>query len=430
MTIKRKIAHYYWDTAASTPVDLRVFAEMSPYLGGAPPAEALAKAGNPSSIHQEGVLAQKAMEEARAKIAKVLFAHPDEIIFTSGGTEGNNLAIFGLSQGQTLNPKKGLALKLLTPHIITSAIEHKAVLGPCRELENGGFSVTYLPVDAKGLVDLSELKMALTPETFLVSIIYASNEIGAVQPIKEITKIIRHFRKEHGLPFPYFHIDACQTPRFLNLNVEQLGVDLMTLNGSKIYGPKGIGCLFVRRGTKINPIIFGGGQEKGLRSGTQNVPGIVGLAKALEICAEEKNNESARLTKIQDKLISELKKISAVNINSFGSASSAKNASVNSRQSRVSSVSHSHLANMVNFSIDGLEGEQMVLELDAKGFAVSSGSACALGGDEGSYVIRALGFGKERAVGAVRVSLPRDAKMGDVSEFVKALKSILKKYGK
>ncbi len=352
---------------------------------------------NPSSIHQEGLGAFKKVDEARKKIAEILFAHPDEIIFTSSGTESDNLAILGTAE---LSTKK---------HIITTAIEHKAVLEPCRYLQKKGYRVTYLGVDKNGSVNLKEFKESLTKDTFLVSVMMANNEIGTIQPIKEIAKIIRHFKKENNIHLPYFHTDACQAPRFLDLNVAKLGVDLLTFNGSKIYGPQGIGALYVRRGTMIGPVIQGGGQERGLRPGTHNVAGILGLAEALTLCAKNRDKEVKSLEKVQKKLFAELKKIPGIIINGG---------------------EENRLPNNVNFSVENLDGEQLVLELDAKGFAVSSGSACSYDSGEGSYAIRGIGGSKERAESAVRISLPRGASLGEVNKFIKSLKDIINKYKK
>jgi len=369
----------YWDTAAGTPVAKRVLKAMMPYL--------TVNFGNPSSIHKEGVLANKAVEKARAKIARILFTHPDEIIFTGSGTESDNLAILGVA---------GLTTK---KHIITTATEHKAVLSPCQQLQRRGFKVTYLTVDQAGQINLKELKDALTKDTFLVSVMMANNETGALQPIKQIAKIIRHFKKANnlhstggGASQPYFHTDACQAPRFLNLNVEKLGVDLMSFNGSKIYGPKGIGVLHLRRGVIMTPTIMGGGQERGLRSGTLNVSGIVGLAEALAICEKDREKESARLIKLRDKLIVELKKIADLTINGG---------------------EENRLPNNINFSVKNFEGEQLVIELDAKGFAVSSGSACS---------------SHDPVNNNVRISFGRESSATEFRQFIKSLKDIIEKY--
>lgn len=379
---------------------------------------------NPSSIHTEGLWAEKKVEEARAKIAEILFAHPDEIIFTGSGTESDNLAILGLAE---LTTKK---------HLITTAIEHKAVLEPCRHLQKKGYKVTYLSVDKNGRIDFKDLKESLTKDTFLVSVMMANNEIGTIQPIKEIAKIIRHFRKENNTHLPYFHTDACQAGRFLDLNVAKLGVDLLTFNGSKIYGPQGIGALYVRRGVILSPIIYGGGQERGLRSGTLNVAGIFGLAEALAICVKKREKESKSLEKVQKKLFTELKKIPGVTING-PDESDVRNATSRTRPSepwqsggQVVFRTSLRLPNNINFSVAGIDGEQLVIELDAKGFAVSSGSACSHDSGEGSYSIRAIGGSEEQASSAIRVSLSRDASLADATKFIKSLKEIITKYKK
>lgn len=391
--IKKGKTRHYWDTAATTSLAKAVEKAMS---------KANRDFGNPLSLHWEGVRAQRRLAEAREVIADLIMASPTEIIFTSGGTESDNLAIMGVAEA-TLEAEGKLG------HFITTTIEHKAVLEPCQQLEKRGHQVSYLSVGEGGLLNPRAVAEALRPETVLVSVIYANNEIGTIQPIKEISKEIRRWRKKQGTVFPYFHLDGCQAPRFLNLNVLQLGVDLMTINGSKIYGPKGVGFLYVKRGVRLSPLLYGGGQEDRRRSGTHNLPAVVGLAKALEICEAEKERESRRLIVIRDYLARELKKIPPVRLNgSFGEGE--------------------RLPNNLNFSFEGLEGEQLVLELDARGFAVSSGSACSLGGDNGSYVIAALGHSQERSLGAVRVSLPRGATLAEAKKFIKSLRSIWEKY--
>ena len=436
----------YWDTAAGTALDKRVLKAMMPYLGGSS-ASAKASAdkwGNPASIHREGVEASRAVEEARAKIAEILFAHPDEIIFTGSGTESDNLAILGTAEMRSPRDVRRttsgtLEVALLTSgktsvaddvrsetsHIITTQIEHKAVLEPCRYLQRKGYKVTYLKVDKDGIVDLKELKELLTEKTFLVSIMLANNEIGAIQPIKEVAKIIRHFKKENGLDKitnqaskPYLHIDACQAPRFLDLNVEKLGVDLMSFNGSKIYGPKGVGTLYVRRGVMLAPMIMGGGQERGLRSGTLNVAGIVGLAKALEICQAEREAEVKKLVKAQSKLMMELEKIPDLMINGpvLQTGEAVRRTTSGSLEVALltaSPLTFPRLPNNVNFSIENFEGEQLVIELDAKGFAVSSGSACS---------------SADSANDNVRISFGREVTTAEVNSFVRALKAIINKY--
>lgn len=381
----------YLDTAAATPLDGGVRQAMVKYFS--------TDFGNPSSLHRPGVTAKLAVEEAREKAAMSLAAHPDEIIFTGGGTEANNLAILGLT-GQA---QRG--------HIITSVIEHASVLEPCRALEREGWLVTYLPVEPDGLINPKFLVKALRPDTVLVSVAYANNEIGVIQPIREIAKVIRHFKKLQAdklqvNSYPFFHTDACQTPRFLDLDVRRLGVDLMTINSGKIYGPKGVGCLYVRRGLRLAPLQVGGGQERGLRSGTENVAGIVGFAAALELCGKLREKESVKLTKLRDYFIDRLLKFGDVTLNGSLIA---------------------RLPNNVNVSFVGADSEYLVLNLDALGVAASSGSACSVHTEDSSYVIKALGDSKEQARGAVRFTLGRDTTKEDLNYVLKILPGILER---
>ncbi|MBI4136175.1 MAG: cysteine desulfurase [Candidatus Vogelbacteria bacterium] len=393
--------YIYLDTAAATPVDGRVLAAMRPYLAR--------DFGNPSSIHDSGVKARRAVETARAGIASILGAQADELIFTSGGTEANNLAILGIighrvSQGHSVSGAQ----------IITSTIEHASVLEPCRALERQGLTLTCLPVRNDGLVDPAELKRALRPETILVSIAYANNEIGVIQPLREITRVVRKFRNvKHRVSHmvcdtrcctPIFHTDACQAPRFLDLDVRHLGVDLMTLNSAKIYGPKGAGCLYVRRGVDLSPLVYGGGQERGYRSGTENVVGIVGFSAALELGVKLREKESVRLSKLRDYFVARLLKLEGVFLNGSPTA---------------------RLPNNVNVSFAGTDSEFVVLNLDAEGVAVSSGSACSTHLKDSSYVIEALGGGRERALAAVRFSFGRDTTKHDLDYVLKILPGIL-----
>ncbi|MBI2097972.1 MAG: cysteine desulfurase [Candidatus Vogelbacteria bacterium] len=362
---------------------------------------------NPSSIHVEGVAAAKALDSARALTAAILGTRAEEIIFTSGGTESNNLAIFGLVR--TFG--KG--------HIITTAIEHASVLEPCRSLEREGWAVTYLPVKPDGLTDPAVFARALRPDTVLVSIAYANNEIGVIQPLRELARVVRKFRNvkhrnvQHRMSnkmcdirclTPIFHTDACQAPRFLDCRVPALGVDMMTLNSGKIYGPKGVGCLYVRQGIKLSPLLLGGGQERGLRSGTENVPGIVGLAAALRLGAKLREKESVRLAKLRDYFIEKLLALPGVVLN--GSA-------------------ESRLPNNINVSFVGADSEYLVLALDAAGVACSSGSACSTHLQDSSYVIQALGGNQERARSAVRFTLGRDTTKRDLDYVLKILPGIL-----
>jgi len=391
MIFKRR--RIYLDTAAATPVDSRVVKSMMPYFSKI--------SGNPSSLHREGVLAGKGLAFARQKISELLKAHSDEIIFTSGGTEGDNLAILGTAHGLLSSHK------IAKPgHIITSSIEHQAVLEACRMLEKEGWEVSYLPVSVDGLVDLTELEKSLRPETVLVSIIYANNEIGTIQPIREIAKILRDFRKKNNdLRLPYFHTDACQAPRFLSLSVEKLGVDLLTINGSKIYGPKGVGCLFVKRNTFLAPILFGGGQERGLRSGTENVAGAVGLATALELVldSQEKDNEKIRV--VQAYFIDQLVSLANVFINGV--------------------VGDNRLPNNINVTFPGVLAEWLVISLDAKGIACSAGSACSTHHRDDSHVIMSLGRDRDYADSTIRFSLDKLTTKKDIDYVISCLKSIL-----
>ncbi len=396
----------YLDNASTTQIDPRVLKEIVFHLKNT--------FGNAGSIHKEGVEAKKVLAESRKKIAEFFGAHSDEIVFTSGGTESNNLAILGIFKSRF-----GLSADYLDskPHVITTEIEHSSTLECFKQLEKEGVDVTYLSVNEEGIVNLSEFKKALRPETVLVSIQYANNEIGVVQPIREISKALRHFRNNSSAKSlqlkvvenrgAIFHTDASQTPAYLDCNVERLGVDLLTIDGQKIYGPKGVGALYVKRGTLISPIILGGGQEGSLRSGTENVPMIAGLAKAFEICGNEREKESKRLTKLRNYFYSELFKMTGTKM--------ILNGDLKNR-----------LPNNLNFSIKGVDTEFLTLQLDAKGFAVSTKSAC-LDSGAGSYVIRALGGGSWRSKNSLRITFGRWTTMADCSKLILVLKKILKK---
>ncbi|MBI5004941.1 MAG: cysteine desulfurase [Candidatus Lloydbacteria bacterium] len=395
----RENRRIYLDNAAGAPLDARVFRAMKPFF--------METQGNPSAVYKEGVEAKKAIKEARAKIAQIIFAHPDEIIFTSGGTEANNLAIFGVVRAAR-------TAGLTKPYIITSVIEHPSVLNACRALEkNGEAKVDYVGVDGEGVVNLSELKKALRTETVLVSIMYANNEIGTIQPIREIAKIIRQHRKNSQPSTSnfqlLFHTDACQAMNYLDTHVERLGVDLLTFNGSKIYGPKGVGVLYKKRNVPLVPVLYGGAQEKGRRSGTENVPAIVGMAYALEIAERERERESTRQTKLRDYFISEIKKYIP---------GAVLNGSMSER-----------LPNNINVSFLNMESQLMVIELDAKGIAVSAKSACSSEDEDASYVVAALGGEKWHADNSVRFSLGRETAKKYMQKTIRALREIIKKYG-
>ncbi|MEA1929703.1 MAG: cysteine desulfurase family protein [Patescibacteria group bacterium] len=396
-----------FDTAAATPLDPAIKREMNAYLRS--------NFANPSGLHQEGVAAARELANARARVAAILGAHSDEIVFTSGGTEANNLAVFGVvealeSFGHAVSKsRKPIWTWRVQMQVVTSAIEHASVLGAVRVLEGRGVKVSYLSVNREGLVNQKKLKTALNKKTKLVSIIYAHNEIGVVQPIREIAKIIRHHCKRHGTVYPYLHIDACQAPRFLDINVARLGVDLMTINAGKIYGPRGIGALYVRRGVELGAQSVGGSQEGGRRAGTENVAGAIGLAGALEICAKEREKEAKRLSKLRDQLIAGLLKIDGVELNG---------------------PLTERLPNNVNIGVGvpNLESEQVVIELDAQGIACSTGAACSIPKRDGSYVIMALGRDEVAARNAIRFTLGREATSADVRHVLKSLIAIFKKY--
>lgn len=396
----------YLDYAATTPLDPRVKKAMESYWDK--------EFGNPSSLHKLGRRAKEAVAKARMTISRILNCGP-EIFFTSGGTESINLAIFGIVHKYDLAKTKSrtgtrLSLGQKRGHIISTKIEHHAVLKALEELEKEGFEVTYLNVDQYGVINTEDVKKTLRPDTILVSIMYANNEIGTIEPIKEIGKIIKEYRRqkpEIDEKTPFFHSDACQAAGFLGLDVEKLGVDLLVINGSKIYGPKGIGALYIRRGIKIEPLIYGGGQEGGFRSGTENVPGIVGLAKALELAQQEKNKESRRLTGLRDYFINEIKKV-------------VPDAVLNGHPIN-------RLPNNINISIPGIEGEAVVIYLDQKGVFISTGSACSSTSLEPSHVITALGRGKEYASSSLRFSLGGKTIQSDLDYVLKVLPRVVSK---
>ena len=370
----------YLDHNATTPTHPEVVKAMLPYY-----EEVF---GNASSIHQFGQQARKAIDKAREKVADFIGAKPEEIVFTSGGTEADNFAIKGVAYA---NEKKG-------NHIITSSIEHHAVLNPCKYLEKQGFQVTYIPVDRYGLFNPDEVKKAVTKETILITIMHANNEVGTIEPIAEIGKIA----KEKGI---CLHTDAVQTVEKIPVNVDKLNVDLLSLSGHKIYGPKGIGALYIRKGTRIQPLIQGGHHEKNRRAGTENVPAIVGLGKAIEIAKETMEGESIRLTNLRNKLCSGIgEKIDHVHLNGHPGK---------------------RLPNTLNMSFEFIEGESIILSLDMKGIAVSSGSACTSGSLEPSHVLKAMGVDPAIAQGSIRFSLGKDNTEEDINYVLEVLPEII-----
>lgn len=389
----------YLDNAATTSMDPRVKKAMDSFWSD--------DFGNASAIYEEGRVAKKAISEARLKTASILNAKADEIIFTAGGTESDNLAILGVARAicgiSDIPQKKSL-------HIITSKIEHHAVLHACEQLKKEGFQITEIGVDEDGIIDLRQLKNALKPETILISIMLANNEIGTIQPIAEISKILRNFRKtlnpKPQTLFPLFHTDAVQAPSYLDLNVEKLGVDMMTINGSKIYGPKGIGILYKKRGIKIEPLLYGGGQESNFRSGTENIPAIVGFTTALELAQKDREKESERQIKLRDRFIKKILEM--------------PNTILNGSQD-------TRLPNNINVSFRGVEGEAIVLYLDAKGVSCSTGSACNSDSLEASHVIRAIKRPHEYAHGSVRFTMGKDTKKRELDYVLGILPDIIKK---
>ncbi|MFA6514875.1 MAG: cysteine desulfurase family protein [Candidatus Paceibacterota bacterium] len=399
----------YLDNAGATPINKEVAKIVALYE-----REFFA---NPSSIYTSGVKVRNIIEENRNKIAKLINAHSDEIIFTGSGTESDALAILGVIKNYELKVKNEKKESKI-PHIVTTQIEHPAVLENCKVLEEKGEAeVTYVSVDKNGIINLDELEESLKENTILVSVMYANNEIGTIQPIEEIAKIIRRFRKSNSCSsrFPLLHTDACQTMNYLfTENIEKLGVDLMTFNSSKIYGPKGVGVLYVKRGVELAPLYRGGGQEFGLRSGTESVSLIAGLALALEITNKIKEKEFIRLTKIRDYGIKKLLSLSMV---------SGYKISLNGDREK-------RLPNNINISISGISSELLVVELSARGIYVSEKSACKSDNNDKSHVIKAIRkiCPKDKEEGSIRISLGRCNKIGDVDVLYKELKKILEKY--
>lgn len=372
------------DFAAATPLDPRVFAAMRPYL--------VREFANPSGLSSASVRVRKAIDTSRELIAILMGTQPDTILFTSGGTESCNMGIFGVAK------RPG--------HIVTTVVEHHAVLEPIKKLEKEGWEVTYVPVDEYGYVSVDHVSKALRRNTVLVSIMYANNEVGTIQPIADIGREILKWRKANHTPYPYFHTDACQAAGFLDLFVDRLHVDLLSANGSKIYGPKGIGFLYKRRGVPLEPSTYGGGQEMGLRGGTENVAGIVGMAKAMEVARKLRNKEIKKLTDLRDYFEKEIiKKIPDVAING---------------------AMENLLPNSLSVTIHGVEAEALILYLDSYGIVGASGAACASVADEASHVLRACGRTIEEARSTVRFTLGRQTKKEDIAYTMRYLPGIVK----
>jgi len=372
----------YFDHSATTRVLPEVEEAMLPFL--------TEKWGNPSSLHSFGREAKVAVEESRKSLARLLNCDPTEIIFTSGGTESDNLAIKGVAmyKGKT----KG--------HIISTRIEHHAVLEPCGWLKRFGFEVTFLPASPEGLVDAGEVERAIRNDTVLISVMMANNEIGTIQPYKEIGSIAR----DRNIPF---HTDAVQAIGKMPLDVKADNIDLLSLSGHKFHGPKGIGALYVRKGTKIEPVIHGGGQERGLRSSTENVPGIVGIGKAAELARRDLESTSQKMKSLRDKMIKSVPEI-------------VPRSYVNGHKTR-------RLVNNAHFRFDFIEGEGLILQLDFKGIAASTGSACSTGALEPSHVLLAMGLTHEQAHGSLRVTLGRENTEEEVDYLLEVLPGVVSK---
>ena len=343
---------------------------------------------------------------ARSNIARLINARPSEIIFTAGGTESVNLAIFGIARAARMNTDKKTDEH--GGHLIASAVEHHCVINSLEALEQEGYKTSLVPVDGNGFINMDKLKSAIRPETILISVMLANNEIGTIEPIVDISKMVARINTErgrHGLTRILLHTDACQASGFLDLDVNHLGVDLMSVNGSKIYGPKQAGFLYVRSGVKIKPLIFGGGQENGLRSGTENVAGIVGLATAFELAQKNKVKETKRLLKLRDSLINKIIK-------------QTPNVTLNGpKQNR--------LPNNINFSIKGVEGEALMLYLDSYGICASTASACSTGSTEASYVLLGVGKTPKEAKSSIRFSLGKSTTQKEINYLIKLLPNLI-----
>ena len=372
---------------------------------------------NPASLHSTGVEARIKLQKARSEVANILSARPEEIIFTSGATESNNLAILGMIH-LTPSPlsllRRGVGERSL-PHIVTTNIEHASVLEVCKHLEKTKQAeVTYVEVEGNGIVDPKKIKQALRPNTALVSVMYANNEIGTIQPIREIAKEIRHYRKGKKNPFlPIFHTDATQAINYLPINVAALGIDLMSFNSAKIYGPGGVGALYVKKNTPLSPIMFGGNQEMGLRPGTENVASILEFAKALEATQKTKEKEAKRLSKLRDYFLKELQ------IMSRGILDIEVNGDWEHR-----------LPNNVNVSFPNIPSELLVIELSAKGIMTSAKSACKAGDGKVSHVIKAINGNIKEENGSLRFSLGQETTKADIDYTIQALSKILLKLKK
>jgi len=378
----------YMDYAATTPTRQEVVNTMLPYM--------TTHFGNPSSIYTLAQDARNAVDSARKTISQILGSRSSEIVFTSGGTESDNTAIKGVS----------FAMKHLGNHIITSMVEHHAVLHTCQQMEQFGFDVTYLPVDHNGQVRIEDLENSLTENTILVSIMYANNEIGTIQPIKDMVSTVKNKANELSKTI-VFHTDAVQAVGHVDIDVTELGVDMLSMSAHKFYGPRGVGALYVKRGTPFESLLAGGGQERQRRSGTENVPGIVGMAHALQLTHTDRKHESLRISKMRDRVVTEL-------------SNSVENLVFNGHPIN-------RLDNNVSVSFRGVEGEPVLMGLDFAGICASSGSACSSASVEPSHVLLAIGRSAEEAQGTLRITLGRDNSEEDIDYLLDVLPNLVNK---
>lgn len=382
----------YLDHAAATPMDSAVFTAMKPLL--------LTQYANASALYASAQKSRTELDTARALVADVLHTNPSSIIFTRGGTESINMALLGIVRKHTKHGK----------HIISSPTEHAAVLETLRALEKEGFDVTYLSVDAVGNISLQELKKAIRKDTILVTLMYANNEIGTIHPLPDIGRLLLKWRKEQKTVYPYFHTDACQATNYLPLHTDALHVDLLSLNGAKVYGPKSSAVLFKRRGVDLAPLMYGGGHESGLRPGTEDIASSVGLATALQIAEKQREKEEKRVVVLRDYFWKHIsKQIHNAELNGPDMASGRR------------------IANNLNVSFIGAESEAVILYLDAKGIACASGAACSTDSDEPSHVLRTCGMNDERMKSSIRFTLGRSTTKKDIDTVMKYLPTIVER---
>lgn len=431
----KKEKRIYLDNAGATEVGERAKRAL---------LETLSIYGNPSGIHREGARAGQLLDKARALCATTLNSHAYEIYFTASGTESCNLAILGTYSAFAKNQVLKARSSQILPHVITSSIEHPAVLEPIKHLEKEGkISVTYLPVYEDGIVKVKDVREALTPETILVSVMYANNEIGTIQPVKELGRAIDEWKRENEKSFtdyPYFHTDACQAANYCNLDVLRLKCHLMTVNSSKCYGPKGSALLYKREGIRLDPVAYGGGQERALRSGTENVSSAYAFGIALNESQEIREKESARLRALRDDAVRDLK-VAIPDIVFYGAWDEKKQQTTplsDNRPTKENSLlatrytlhAEKRLPNNINCRVPGISSEEMILRLDTKGIVVSHKSACASMETDGSYVLQAIGTTEDEAKENIRISMGRSTAKHDMDSLVFMMKEISEKYRK